>query len=123
MMTMYSRNYILQMMQNKDLYTKETQKYCLIKLSSEVNKKDAINQINFSILRVVHDYNAGFLSKEDVYTIIDKVETYEYIIDLLGAKQVINKINKEILNDILSLENFDFLCIPCPGVLEDVTYK
>lgn len=117
---MYSINDIQRLQLDENFYSEESNKYCLTQnfIKENLTFKDVDNQCNFCILRILNDYKNGFLSKEEANDLINKIDAFEYSKDLLGAAKVIDKLNKEIVQDSLHLPYFNQLCVICDDLYD-----
>lgn len=122
MMIMYSINDVKRMQQDEDYFFEQNERYCLISLSNrELDFDDVENQANFCILQTINAYKNGYLSPKDVNRIINKIDVFNYSKDLLGPDKVIDKLNKEIIEEELHTPHFNSLCIPMEEIYD--SYK
>lgn len=112
---MYSIDQIKRLQVDEDYYSTESNKYCLTQnfVKDNLTFQDVENHCNFCILRILNDYKNGFLSSDDANELIDQIDVFEYSKDLLGAPKVIDKLNREIIQERLHLPYFNQLCVKC----------
>lgn len=118
---MYSISQIQELQRNQAYFEDENEKYCLVSLQNkELNYKDVENQCNFCILRIINDYKRGLLSSQDANSLINKIETFEYMKDFLGPLKTIHKLNSEVVQEGLHLPFFNQLCVVCSDLYDIV---
>jgi hypothetical protein len=114
---MYSIEQIKRLQIDEDFYKHEGDKYCLVSLlGKEITKNDVENHINFCILQIINYLKKGFLSKKKANFLINKIDAFEYSLDLLGPEKVVEKLNKEIIEDEFHIPHFNSLCVLCGEV-------
>lgn len=117
---MYSIEQIKRLQIDEDFYESEGDKYCLVSLAGkELSSKDVSNQANFCVLQVIRALKKDFLSSKEANDLINKIDVFEYSVDLLGPEKVIFKMNKEIVEKALHIPHFNSLCVLC-GDLFDI---
>lgn len=116
---MYSIEQIKKLQYDNDFYNQEGDKYCLVSLfGKELTSKDVENQANFCILQIINHLKKDFITKNKANFLINKIDAFEYSLDLLGPEKVIEKINKEIIEDELNIPHFNSLCVLCGEVYD-----
>ena len=119
-MSMYSINEVMRMQSDEEYFFNEGEKYCLVSLfGKELTDKDVENQSNFCILQVIDAYKKGFLTPEKVNYIINKIDVFNYSKDLLGPEKVIDKLNKEVIEEELHIPYFNSLSVKCEDVYDN----
>lgn len=119
MMTLYTMDDIIRLQMDDAFRESEGDKYCLINLiGQELSKQDLNNQANFCILQTINAYKENKIDKNNANRIINKVEAFVYSEDMLGITRVIEKLNKEIVEEELHIPHFHSLCVLC-GELYD----
>ena len=119
---MYSMSQIKRLQKDQQFYDEEANRYCLVRnfLPENLTKKDVENQCNFCILRIIHDHRQGLLTPKEANDLINKIDVFEYSLDLLGPAKVIHKLNVEIIQESLHLPFFNQLCVLCDDLYDDV---
>ena len=116
---MYSIEEVKRMQSDEDFFYQEGEKYCLVSLfGRELTFDDVENQSNFCILQVIDAYKKNFLSSKEVNYIINKIDLFNYSKDLLGPERVIDKLNKEIIEEELHIPHFNSLSVICEEVYD-----
>ena len=119
MMNMYSIDDIKRLQMDDDFYETETDKYCLVSLmGKEITQKDVENHANFCILEIIDALKKNYLSGKRANDLINKIDAFEYSIDLMGPEKVIFKMNKEIIEEELHIPHFNSLCIICDDLYD-----
>lgn len=120
MMNMYSINEIKRLQMDESFYEEEGDKYCLVSLIGKtLTKKNIENQANFCILQVINALKKDYLTKEEANYLINKIDALEYSTDLIGPEKVIEKLNKEIIEEELHIPHFNSLCIICSEIYDN----
>ena len=118
-MTMYSIEQIKRLQTNEEFLTSEMERYCLVSIiGKQLTKKDVENQANFCILQTIDALKEELLTPYEANNIINKIDAFEYAEDMLGAKRVIEKLNKEIIEDELKIPYFNSLCVVCDDIYD-----
>lgn len=118
-MNMYNIQEITKLQKDDKFFKEEGDKYCLISIVGKtLSKKDVTNQVNFCILQIIDAYKKKYLTPKKANDLINKVDTFEYSTDMLGPEKVIQKINKEIIEEELHIPHFNSLCIKCSDIYD-----
>ena len=117
---MYSIEQIKEMQINEEYFIQEGDKYCLIKLipKKTFTKEDVENQANFCILQIIKALKEEYITKEKANELLNKIDAFEFSVDMLGELRVIQKLNKEIIEDELHIPYFNSLCVLCSDVYD-----
>lgn len=111
---MYSRQTLDLLMIKNDYYYDECEKYCLLEPQNAFYTTDTLHaHANFIILYAVGAYKEHKIQEYELNSIYDKIEALLYAEDMLGIKRIIEKLNKEILEDLLNETNFHYICVRC----------
>lgn len=114
MMIMYSIEQIKLLQQNEDYFLQEGDKYCLVSLiGKNLSLKDVENQSNFCVLQILNALKKNYISPSKANELINKVDAFEYTTDLLGPRKIIEKLNREIIEEELHIPHFNSLCVIC----------
>ena len=114
MMNMYSIEQIKRLQYDEEYYEQEGDKYCLVSLlGKDITKKDVENQANFCILQIIKALIKNYLTGKKANDLINKVDVFEYSLDLLGPEKTIEKMNNEIIGKELHMPYFNSLCVIC----------
>ena len=117
MMTMYSIEEVKRLQWDEEFFNEEGDKYCLVSIiGKDINSTDVENQANFCILKIINALKKDYISDLEANHLINKVDALEYSTDLLGPKRIIEKINKEIIEDELHIPHFNSLCVFCGDI-------
>lgn len=118
-MNMYNMQQITELQKNDEFFKKEGDKYCLVSIMGKsLSEKDVENQANFCILQIIDAYKKNYLTPKQANDLINKVDVFEYSIDMLGPEKVIQKINKEIIEAELHIPHFNSLCVKCGDIYD-----
>lgn len=118
-MNMYSIEQIKRLQLDEDFYEQEGDKYCLVSLiGKDLTPNDVENQANFCILQIINYLKKDFLTGKKANYLINKIDAFEYSLDLLGPEKVIEKINKEIIEEELHIPHFNSLCVLCGEIYD-----
>ena len=137
-MILYSKGDISRFKINTKAFEEECEKYCIckktdnfytsdnLKTSANLKKSDnlkisddlyildnLISHSNFVILAAVNDLREGMIDDFEVYKIHDKIEALVYASDMLGIKKIIDKLNEEILWDLLNINMMEAIVVLC----------
>ena len=117
---MYTIEQIKQLQINDDFYEKEGDRYCLVSLfGKEVTHKDVENQANFCILQIINALKNNYITSKKANELINKIDAFEYSVDLLGPEKTISKLNKEIIERELHIPHFNSLCVICGDLYDN----
>lgn len=117
---MYSIEEIKKLQLDDIFYENEMEKYCLVSLfGKEITNKDVENQANFCILQIIDALKKNYLTGKEANDLINKIDVFEYALDLLGPEKVISKLNKEIIEEELHISHFNSLCVVCGELYDD----
>ena len=120
MMKMYSIDEIKRLQLDEDFYEEEGDKYCLVSLiGKDISSKDVENHANFCILQIINSLKKNYLTAKKANDLINKIDAFEYSIDLLGPDKIVLKMNKEIIEDELHIPHFNSLCVLCGEVYDN----
>lgn len=116
---MYSIEEIIRLQRDESFFEEEGDKYCLVSLmGKDLSAKDVSNQANFCILQIINALKNNFITKDKANFLINKIDAYEYSLDMLGPYNVIHKINKEIIEEELHIPHFNSLCVICGEIYD-----
>ena len=117
---MYSIEQIKRMQMDEEYFIEEGDRYCLVKIIPQktFEKKDVENQANFCILQIIKALKEEFITKEKANELINKIDAFEYSVDMIGEERVIQKLNKEIIEQELHIPYFNSLCVLCSDVYD-----
>ena len=120
MMTMYTIEQIKQLQLNNEFYEEESDKYCLVSLiGKDIFQKDVENQANFCILQIIDALKKNYLTGPKANELINKIDVFEYSVDILGPDKAILKMNKEIIEKELHIPHFNSLCVICGEIYDN----
>lgn len=120
MMIMYSIEQIKQLQIDDNYYKTEGDKYCLVSaFGKDISAKDVENQANFCILQIIKALKNNYITAKKANDIINKIDVFEYSIDILGPEKVISKLNKEIIEEELHIPHFNSLCVICGEIYDN----
>ena len=120
MMNMYSIDEIKRLQKDESFYEKEGDKYCLVSLIGKtLSEKHVENQANFCILQIINALKNNYLSGKEANSLINKIDALQYSTDLIGPDKVIEKLNKEIIEEELHIPHFNSLCIICSEIYDN----
>ena len=121
MRNMYSIEQIKRLQRDDSFYEEEGDRYCLVSLiGKDISPKDVENQANFCVLQIIEALKKDYITKKQANDLINKVDVFEYSIDLLGPERVIEKLNKEIIEVELHIPHFNLLCVVCGEFYDSV---
>ena len=111
---MYTIDEIKQLQWDEEFFISEGDRFCLVSpKGKELNGQIMENQAKFCVLQTLRAYKDGKVNKNQANFIIDKVDTIVYGVDMLGVKRVIEKLNKEVIEEELHIPFFNSICIDC----------
>lgn len=111
---MYSRQDVTLLTIKNDYYYNECEKYCLLSPEKAFYTIDILHtHANFVILYAIGQHREHIIQEYELNSIYDKVEALLFAEDMLGIKRVIEKLNKEILEDLLHESDFNYVCVRC----------
>lgn len=111
---MYTIDEIKQLQLNEEFYISEGDRFCLVSpQGKELNGQIMDNQAKFCVLQTLSAYKDGKIDKNQANYIIDKIDTIIYAVDMLGIEKVIDKLNKEVIEEELRIPFFNSICIDC----------
>ena len=117
---MYLKSEIDKLKLNDTFYENEGDKYCIVNLHQgyKVTSKDIHNHANFCILQLVRAYRENKIESYMFNKILDKIELFVYAEDILEHRQIIDKLNKEIIEEEFHIPYFNSLCILCEDLYD-----
>lgn len=119
MMTLYTMDDILRLQTSDEFRYSEGDKYCLVSIQGyELSMEDLSNQANFCILQVINAYKDKKIDKNNANRILNKIDALVYSEDMLGVNRVIQKLNKEIIEEELHIPHFNSLCVLCRDIYD-----
>ena len=117
---MYSIDEIKRLQKDESFYEEEGDKYCLVSLVGKpLTKKDVENQANFCVLQIIDALSKNYLTKKEANSLLNKIDALQYSTDLIGPKKVIEKLNKEIIEEELHIPHFNSLCVICSEIYDN----
>lgn len=111
---MYTIDEIKQLQIDEDFFISEGDRFCLVSpKGKELTGQIMENQAKFCVLQTLSAYKDKKINKNQANFIIDKIDSFVYSVDMLGVEKVIEKLNKEIVEDELHIPFFNSICIDC----------
>lgn len=119
-MKMYTQNEIKLLQIDKKYRNAEENRFCLVTMPfRDLTKQDVENQAKFCVLQVLDTYRDEKINSNDANRIINKIDALLYAHDMLGSQRIIEKLNKEIIEEELRLPYFNSLVIECDDLNDD----
>lgn len=119
-MKMYTQNEIKLLQIDKKYRNAEEDRFCLVTMPfRDLTKQDVENQAKFCVLQVLDTYRDKKINSNDANRIINKIDALLYAHDMLGSQRIIEKLNKEIIEEELRLPYFNSLVIECDDLNDD----
>lgn len=82
--------------------------FCLMDLKEDTQTNGFLtSHINFAIIEIIYCIHKRTITLEEAKRLIDKLEALESATDMLDSRQIIEKVNREIIEEKLGIKNFN----------------
>lgn len=97
-----------------DVLDELVERICLVEFDPQlVNEQNFIVHTNFIMLEILLYLRNDFLDKTTANHLLNKVDALYDSVDMLSMERIIQKLNSEIVEDMLGIPYFNKIAIKC----------